>query len=273
MSQTASVGAGRATVAIELPDAAEFVIPQIAWGAIDAFPTPAYWAFQVLARRITGNTIRCQLGNSFIEEVAACLLGGHGIPARVGLAAFEHIRSNGGLIGTPSADRLFELLSEPLLIGDRSVRYRFARQKAYFLSAVLARIAEDNPPTSCGTELRRWLIESPGIGYKTASWIARNWLGADDVAILDIHLLRAGNLTGFLADGLTVERDYLRLEEQFLRFSDALGVKASELDAVIWHEMMSSPSTVQDLLARRTQREAPRRHSLRFANVRRAHSH
>ena len=34
--------------------------------------------------------------------------------------------------------------------------------------------------------------------------------------------------------GLTIGRDYLKLEGQFLRFSRALGVRASELDAVIW---------------------------------------
>jgi endonuclease III len=36
----------------------------------------------------------------------------------------------------------------------------------------------------------------PGIGPKTASWIARNWLDADDVAILDIHIMRVGQVIG-----------------------------------------------------------------------------
>ncbi|MDZ3993341.1 hypothetical protein PspTeo4_24872 [Pseudomonas sp. Teo4] len=47
-------------------------------------------------------------------------------------------------------------------------------------------------PLHSGRALRDWLLELPGIGYKTASWVARNWLDADDVAILDIHILRAG---------------------------------------------------------------------------------
>src|SRR5207248_10153124 len=84
---------------------------------------------------------------------------------------------------------------------------------------------------------------------KTASWIARNWLDADDVSILDIHVVRAGRLAGFLAPGLSVERDYLALEAQFLAFSKAVGVRASELDAVIWREMASSSSTVRELLS------------------------
>ena len=71
-------------------------------------------------------------------------------------------------------------------------------------------------------------MELPGIGPKTASWVARNWLAADDVAILDIHILRAGLLGGFLTPQLTVERHYLELEEEFLRFSAAIGTRPSD---------------------------------------------
>ncbi|MNG28767.1 hypothetical protein D3C84_1140750 [compost metagenome] len=38
------------------------------------------------------------------------------------------------------------------------------------------------------------------------------------------------------------------MEEQFLQFSRGLGVKASELDALIWLEMMASPATVHRIL-------------------------
>lgn len=99
-----------------------------------------------------------------------------------------------------------------------------------------------------GKELRDWLLDVPGIGYKTASWVARNWLDADDVAILDIHILRAGLLANFFESHLTVERNYLELEEQFIRFSKGLGVRASELDALMWLEMMSSPATVHSIM-------------------------
>ncbi len=104
------------------------------------------------------------------------------------------------------------------------------------------------PPTDSGRALRDWLTSIPGIGHKTASWIARNWLCADDVAILDIHILRAGLLAGFFPGDLTVERDYLKLEQIFLEFSEAMGVKASELDALIWYEMQASSSTVFSLI-------------------------
>ena len=119
--------------------------------------------------------------------------------------------------------------------------------------------------------VRDWLLALPGIGYKTASWIARNWLDADDVAILDIHVLRAGALAGFFERELTVERDYLQLEDQFLKFSRAIGVRASELDAVIWLEMMSSSATVRNLFdGRLGQVRKGRQSSRRTANERHA---
>jgi thermostable 8-oxoguanine DNA glycosylase len=236
---------GTATVQIELPGPDQEVIPGVVWGPIEAFPTPAYWAYQVLARRAQGTQIKSRLGTTLREEVGACLLGGHGIPASVGLAAFESLRTRGAFAGAGhDEDTLFEWLSEPLQVGERSVRYRFARQKAKYLAAATAKINDEPAPTTTGRLLRDWLLHIPGIGFKTASWIARNWLDADDVAILDIHLLRAGLLAGFFPRDLTVERHYLQLESMFLAFSEGLGVRASELDAVIWWEMMSSASTV-----------------------------
>jgi thermostable 8-oxoguanine DNA glycosylase len=121
----------------------------------------------------------------------------------------------------------------------------------------MRRLAHEHPPAESGRALRDWLVKSPGIGFKTASWVARNWLDADDVAILDIHILRAGALGGFLDETLTVERDYLDLEAQFLRFSHAIGVRPSELDAVIWFEMMSSPLSVKQVMGGQAHRNAP----------------
>lgn len=112
-------------------------------------------------------------------------------------------------------------------VGGRFVRYRFAKQKARYLAAALQKLSTEHPPLSSGRALRDWLLDVPGIGYKTASWVARNWLDADDVAILDIHILRAGLLGKFFESNLTVERHYLQLEEQFIRFSKGLGVRAS----------------------------------------------
>jgi N-glycosylase/DNA lyase len=270
MRQRANLFVGPIDVHLELPAATEELLPGIRWGRVEAFPTPAYWAYQVMARRAAGRPVRYRLGSTLLEEVAACLLGGHGIPATVGVTAFERLRARGILASGPTEEVLLEQLKDPLLISGRPVRYRFAAQKAKYLAVALRIVRETQPPTASGVELRDWLLGLPGIGYKTASWIARNWLDADDVAILDIHILRAGRLTRFFADDLTVERDYIALESQFLQFSRALGVRPSELDATIWLEMASSGATVHELLrdlSGEKNDEKPRRRS----HARRAH--
>lgn len=236
-------------VNVDLPPAETEVMPGVQWGHVEAFPSPAYWAYQVVARRIEARSINYRLGRTLREEVGACLLGGHGIPARVGLMAFEHLKAKGAFeICSPGEATLRDWLSEPIDVDGKRIRYRFAAQKARYLAAALERLMAEPSPQNTGRELRDWLLGIPGIGFKTASWIARNWLNADDVAILDIHILRAGVLAKFLDAELTVERNYLELEQQFLAFSKALGVRPSELDAVIWWEMMASPRTVAKVL-------------------------
>lgn len=254
MTQHAAIFLEQTAVRLELPSPTNEVIPGVSWGAVDAFPSPAYWAYQVLARRVSGTTVRYRLGATLAEEVAACLLGGHGIPASIGLAAFRHLKRNGLLSlerDVPSEADLLVQLSAPMELDGKQVRYRFAKQKARYLNSALTRLAEGPAPITTGRQLRDWLLPVQGIGPKTASWIARNWLDADDVAILDIHILRAGMLGGFFEHGLTVERDYLKLEQQFLAFARGLGVRASELDALMWLEMASSQTTVHELLKAR----------------------
>ena len=80
-------------------------------------------------------------------------------------------------------------------------------------------------------------MELPGIGPKTASWIVRNWLGSDDVAILDVHVLRAGILMGLFPEDCRLPKDYEVLEKKFLDFARAIQVRASLLDAIMWRDM------------------------------------
>jgi thermostable 8-oxoguanine DNA glycosylase len=91
-------------------------------------------------------------------------------------------------------------------------------------------------------------MEIEGIGPKTASWIVRNWLGSDDVAILDIHVIRACQAIGVFPSEVALSSEYAKLEQRFLDFSKGLGVRASILDAVIWHHMREfTPRLLQKL--------------------------
>ncbi|MFY7003549.1 8-oxoguanine DNA glycosylase [Acinetobacter pittii] len=239
----------KTNISVEFPDATCEVIPGLKWGAIETFLSPAYWAFQVYSQRLTGSKINYKLGTTLKEEVGACLLGGHGIPAQVGIAAYSHLKNKGIFSEIESSEQdIYNLLAEPIDLDGKKVKYRFARQKAKYLADAMDQLSQDIPSFKSGQELRNWLLNISGIGLKTASWIARNWLDADDVAILDIHILRAGILGGFFSKNLSIEKNYLELEEQFLTFSKGLGINASELDAVIWLEMMSSSTIVHELM-------------------------
>ena len=221
------------------------VLPNVFWGRPDVFFTPAYWMTQHWMRE--GNLPRRAhgLGQTLEEEVVACLLGGHGIPAEVGLAAFERLRSR-GLLSAPclDADTLSTNLREPLTVSGRRITYRFWSQKANYIATALRTLNECSTPPESPLELRDYLMRLPGIGPKTASWVVRNWLSSNEVAILDIHIVRAGQLMNLYSMTDRAESHYFEMERRFLDLALAIGAPASDLDALIWSEMRRTPRLV-----------------------------
>lgn len=224
------------------------VLPGVTWGSASTPYTPAFWRLACVANGAIIDQNRYRLGASLKEEVVACLLGGHGVTGELGLAAYNHLRKNNVVDQPHSAEHIERLLSEPLIVGERLIRYRYPRQKAKYISAAIEYLNSNSPPEGCGKALRDWLIAIPGIGYKTASWIARNWLDARDIAILDIHIHRAGVLAGIFAPNDDVRKDYLRMEEKFVTLADGIGIPANILDNQIWNEMRLSPRLVRQML-------------------------
>jgi thermostable 8-oxoguanine DNA glycosylase len=229
-------------VAIDFPDAASRVSDRaLLWGRAEQIGSPAYWASQAWMWGIE-EPDHYRLGRSLKEEVLACLLGGYGIPAEVGLAAYERLR-HAIENDLSSESRVLEMLLEPLHIGDRQVRYRFARQKARHISGAIRGLPGINVELGDRT-FRDELTTLPGVGPKTASWIVRNWRRSDDVAILDVHILRAGRILGIFPEGWRVERDYRELEDAYLAFARDIGAPASILDSVMWMTMRRLPSSL-----------------------------
>jgi thermostable 8-oxoguanine DNA glycosylase len=135
------------------------------------------------------------------------------------------------------------MLLEPLDIGERKVRYRFAKQKARYISAAMTAMPQVDRAGS-DRDLRAKLVDIPGIGLKTASWIVRNWRNSDEVSILDIHILRAGQILGVFPKEQTVEKHYLMLEDSYLEFAASISVRASILDSVMWMTMRQMPNSM-----------------------------
>jgi thermostable 8-oxoguanine DNA glycosylase len=155
----------------------------------------------------------------------------------VNQAAWNRLKAAGALHARADAARIEALLVEPLEVEGRSVRYRFPRQRALRLSEALRRLDELSVDLLSPLQLRDELMTLPGVGPKTASWIVRNWTGTDMVAILDVHVIRAGQIMGLFPKPVQLPRDYAALEVRFLDFAKALRIPASYLDALIWREM------------------------------------
>jgi thermostable 8-oxoguanine DNA glycosylase len=164
------------------------------------------------------------------------MLGGFGMPAEVGLAAFERLQSRSLIRHDITESEIYLALKEPLSLSGRQIRYRYPKQKARFIAAALHRLGSESAPTD-DIQFRDWLLSFTGIGPKTASWITRNWLSSDRVAILDVHLHRAGLLMGLFSPGDSLTRDYSEMEEKLVSFASALGVRLSDLDDLIWRYM------------------------------------
>lgn len=223
---------------LHLPAPNELVLRNIRWGAFDDLLSAAYWKGQAWQHAALKTYSQFRLGRSFKEEIAACLLGGYGIPAELGLAAFTRLRDQGLLTGMASTLDIEASLSEPFDLGSRTRRYRFARQKSQYLQSALHVFRQEHLPTD-DLELRKLLLTIRGIGPKTASWIVRNYRASNSVAIIDVHILRAGRLLGLFPQSWEPTRDYFRLEDEFLAFANAIDVDPALLDALMWDYMRS----------------------------------
>src|SRR5687768_17651309 len=163
------------------------VVPGISWGAYGQLFTPAYWKAQYLLHNSSGQfAINFRLGENILEEVVACILGGFGARSETGLAAYYRLKNRKLIRRNVSHKLIVDALIEPFKIDKKQFHYRFPNQRAKFIFQFLNRDDLDAIPLNNDIELRRWLVSNNGIGPKTASWITRNFLKSDKVAIIDV---------------------------------------------------------------------------------------
>ena len=208
----------------------------VRWGSADEFGTPAFWKLQTTLKREAGELTRHCFGDSLLEEVAACLLGGHGIPAEIGVAAFHRLKGAGLIDGLADQEEIAQALSVPFVIGGFARCYRFARQKSRYLAKTLSTVRTLTDQHS-DLDLRAALLELPGVGPKTASWIVRNHRNSNRVAILDVHVVRACTSMGLFPGQIELTRSYFRLEKMFLEFCLKIDEPAAAVDALMWDAM------------------------------------
>lgn len=229
-----------------LPNVNEEVIPGVVWGNCGVVFTPAYWKIQYhLFHENALFSIDYKLGHTLIEEIVACLLGGYGIKSEIATAAFNRFKERKLICEGSSLDSLVEALSEPFQENGKLIRYRFPTQKAKYIFKFLGSGHIHTVPQGTEHEFREWLLEIDGIGPKIASWITRNHLDSDNVAIIDIHIYRACRAMGLFHDTHHVSKDYFELEERFLQFCRALNVQASKMDALMWYQIRDAGSLLR----------------------------
>jgi N-glycosylase/DNA lyase len=122
---------------------------------------------------------------------------------------------------------------------------RFGRRKSKYITEavnnfdyIYSKIVElrKNP-----LQLREWLAENvKGYGYKEASHFLRNIGLGENLAILDVHILRKMAEAGLIRNGpnrivggISGKR-YKESEQAFFDWAKGLGLKPAELDISIW---------------------------------------
>lgn len=124
---------------------------------------------------------------------------------------------------------------------------RFPNNKAAYLVAARKRLT-NGKGLDIKTRLdakdpfksRLWLVKNiKGLGYKEASHFLRNIGLGEDLAILDVHILRnlkRYKVIGKLPKTLT-KTGYLDMEKRLRKFSERTKIPMGELDLLLWsHE-------------------------------------
>lgn len=235
-------GFGTAARLLTLPGCDEEVMLGVRWGSASNPFSPAYWAARCAwpTDSIPQFVVR---DGSLAEEIGFCLLGGYGIRYEMNTLAFGRLRAEGvfDLSRRCAEADILELLLAPFDLGGRAVRYRFPRQRACRIFKMRKTLEAHNFLSLSPLELRNALQSFDGIGPKTASWVVRNLLASDDIAILDVHIIRTCQSIGLFPNLIKLPNDYPVLERLFLLFADKIGVCPSILDAVMWAEVRTVP--------------------------------
>jgi N-glycosylase/DNA lyase len=207
-----------------------------------------YWekAWEVAAPLYPGPAESLLAGDEELRaELLFCLLGGHGISYELNLSAADRLWER-GLFRTPRRlpkrsiqAELRKAQFEPRRSNGDLRRYRFPVRKAELLFAAqlwlegIGSLAAEISAISCELERRDFLCSCPGIGPKSASWLLRNCGYARELAVLDIHVVRAMQACGRI-DKADLARDYEIVETEYLSWCRDYEADPARFDLIVW---------------------------------------
>jgi N-glycosylase/DNA lyase len=191
-------------------------------------------------------------------ELLFCLVGGFGI-------TYEHCRSVSARLNDLrifDSDARDEVLEEQLVrelsqeqfeprrLDGQLRRYRFPYRKANLIVRARNWLLDQGDLGAALVELesdhdrREFLCCCPGVGPKTASWLLRNLGMGANLAILDIHVIRALKAAGRV-DEAHFPKDYKIVEGAFLAWCRELDALPAAFDLFLWEWQRGS--LVRDL--------------------------
>lgn len=140
--------------------------------------------------------------------------------------------------------RLMQHLNEPMSFGNRTFRYRFPNSKARQVAKTWCRFRDCSKPIARWVyaprpeeELRTALVRLvTGMGYKQASMFLRDIGVAQNLAIIDRHVLdymKALSLVGSVPNVLSVAF-YRKCENALADYTAFLGYPMALVDRAIW---------------------------------------
>ncbi len=207
-----------------------------------------YWekAWEVAAPHYPGPTAGSLAGDQELRaELLFCLLGGHGISYDLNLSVADRLWTRGLFRTSKRLQKrsieaeLRKPQFEPRCRDGALRRYRFPTRKAELLFAAqlwLERIGSLAVEISTirGEPGRRdFLCSCPGLGPKSASWLLRNCGYARELAVLDIHVVRAMQACGRI-DKADLSRDYEAIESAYLSWCRDYDADPARFDLIVW---------------------------------------
>lgn len=195
------------------------------------------------------------------RELVSCILGSR-VPYNQALSATEHLTNLGlleaaerGKVGAPYERRLWRALARPMpnaMPGAEPLCYRFPKLRANHISRTAASIYDDRSSltailrtSSAPQDVRARLVSlAVGIGPKQASLFLRNIGYSDDLAVLDVHVLRYMAVMGLRGKH---DRSPARLAEYehaeclFRAHSREIGYAVGCVDVAVWIVMRLLP--------------------------------
>jgi thermostable 8-oxoguanine DNA glycosylase len=191
------------------------------------------------------------------HELLFCLLGGYGISYELnrsaadvvaGMKPFNHLHEEEQL--SAELEATLSLASfEPRKADGGLRRYRYPKRKAALIVAARRWLLEQPPlgrflmALPNDRERRAHMCRCPGIGPKTASWLLRNMRLATELAVLDVHVVRALSASGRLPPQARLPTNYDIIEDAFLAWCRELNADPGAFDLFVWEWQRGSFAT------------------------------